>query len=88
MLKMLKNVKTLTKKKFVYQLKQEFGERGCLLLSVSFFVIVTINVPLFKKLRDIIFLGGSKKSRPPQKVPRNGSKSDCPNKKELYPKFS
>ena len=88
MLKMLKNVKTLTQKKFVYQLKQEFGERGCLLLSVSFFVIVTINVPLFKKLRDIIFLGGSKKSRPPQKVPRNGSKSDCPNKKELYPKFS
>ena len=87
MLKMLTNVKTLTKKKIVYQLKQEFGERCCLLLSVSFFVIVTINVPLFKKLRDIIFLGGSKKSRPPQKVPRNGSKSDCPPKKKLYPKF-
>ena len=47
---------------------------------------ITINVPLFKKLQDIIFfcgtitflaisrdiLRGSKKSRPPQNVPRNG----------------
>ena len=62
--------------------------------------IITINVPLFKKLRDIIFLRdyhflshfkglfeGSKKSRPPQKVPRNGSKSNSP-KKKLCPKFS
>jgi hypothetical protein len=48
--------------------------------------ILTINVPLFKKLRDIIFFDplncpslrsgqfkGSKKSWPPQNVPRNGS---------------
>jgi hypothetical protein len=55
---------------------------------------LTINVPLFKKMRDIIFFlrdnnflshfkghfEGSKKSRPPQNVPRNGSR--------LCPKFS
>ncbi len=75
--------------------------------------ILTINVPLFKKMRDIIFFlrdndflscfeghfegantffdpqfKGSKKSRPPQNVPRNGSKSFCPKKKKLCPKFS
>jgi hypothetical protein len=50
--------------------------------------LITINVPLFKKLRDIIFflrdnnfLSHFKghfegaKSRQPQNVPRNGSKS-------------
>ena len=49
--------------------------------------IITINVPLFKKMWDkMVFCGtiifsyfkglfeGSKKSRPPQKVPRNSSK--------------
>jgi hypothetical protein len=52
-----------------------------------YWYLLTINVPLFKKLRDIIFFWwdnhfmshfeghfeGSKKSRPPQNVPRNGS---------------
>jgi hypothetical protein len=40
--------------------------------------VITINVPLFEKLRDIIFFCGTititiKKSRHPQNVPRNGS---------------
>ncbi len=48
------------------------------------------NVPLFKKLWDIIFLRsgqfkGSKKSWPPQNVPQNGSKGYCPAKKKLCP---
>ena len=30
---------------------------------------------------------GSKKSRPPQNVPRNGSKSYCPTKKNYVPQF-
>ncbi len=65
--------------------------------------ILTINVPLFKKLRDIIFFlrdnnflshfeghfEGAKTflSRPPQNVQRNGSKSYCPQKKYYVPKF-
>jgi hypothetical protein len=61
------------------------------------------NVPLFKKIWDIIFFfwdnnlncpslrsgqfKGSKKSWPPQNVPRNGSKSYCPAKKNYVPHF-
>ncbi len=80
-------------------------------------ILITINVPLFKKLRDIIFflrdnnflshfeghfegaktfltpeiargtIYGSKKSRPPQNVLRNGSKSYCPKKKIMSQSF-
>jgi hypothetical protein len=44
---------------------------------------LTINVPLFKKLRDIIFFCGTITFWPPQNVPRNGSKSYCPKTKKI-----
>jgi hypothetical protein len=52
------------------------------------------NVPLFKKLWDIIVSSaardnlGVKKVLAPQNVPRNGSKSYCPAKIKLCPAVS
>jgi hypothetical protein len=46
-------------------------------LILSLFVIewnqwsITIYVPLILKVRDVFFLSGSKRLRPPRKTPRN-----------------